>query len=289
LHGIVARLGENDLKGIMQFTLISLVILPVLPNHAYGPYAVLNPRNIWWMVVLIVGISLGGYIVYKFLGQRAGIVLGGILGGMISSTATTVSYARSTKESPRSAGLAAIVIMIASTIVFARLLVEIATVAPAFLSVAGPPLVVLLATMATLSAVLWLVSNKEKHEMPAQGNPTELRSALLFGLIYAVVLFAVAAVRERFGSGWLYVVAAVSGLTDVDAITLSTSQLVNAGRLSTETGWKVIVLAALANLIFKAGAVAALGHRQLLGKIASAYAVALAVGLAILVFWPRFT
>jgi uncharacterized membrane protein (DUF4010 family) len=147
----------------------------------------------------------------------------------------------------------------------------------------------LLATMATLSAVLWLVSRKEEHEMPAHENPTELRSALLFGLIYAVVLFAVEAVRERFGSGWLYAVGALSGLTDVDAITLSTSQLVNTGRLTTETGWKVIVLAALSNLIFKAGAVAALGHRQLLAKIACAYAVALAVGVAILVFWPRFT
>jgi uncharacterized membrane protein (DUF4010 family) len=177
--------------------------------------------------------------------------------------------------------------MIASTVVFARLLLEIATVAPAFLFAAGPPLVLLLATMAALSAALWLVSRKEEHEMPAQENPTELRSALLFGLIYAAVLFAVAAVRERFGSGWLYAVAAVSGLTDVDAITLSTSQLVNTGRLSTETGWKVIVLAALSNLIFKAGAVAALGHRQLLVRIASAYAVALAVGLAILVFWPE--
>jgi uncharacterized membrane protein (DUF4010 family) len=287
LHGIVARLGENDLKAIMQFALISLVILPVLPNRAYGPYAVLNPRNIWWMIVLIVGISLGGYIVYKFFGQRAGIVLGGVLGGMISSTATTVSSARSTRETSGRAGLAAIVIMIASTVVFARLLVEIATVAPAFLSAAGPPLLLLLATMATLSAALWLMSRKEEHEMPAQDNPTELKSALLFGLIYAVVLFAVAAVRERFGSRGLYAVAVVSGLTDVDAITLSTSQLVNAGRLSTETGWKVIVLAALSNLIFKAGAVAVLGHRQLLAKVASAYAVALAVGLAILVFWPR--
>jgi uncharacterized membrane protein (DUF4010 family) len=287
LHRIVARLGENDLKGIMQFTLISLVILPVLPNRAYGPLCGAQSAE-----HLVDGCSdrrhqPGWVYRLQVPGPASGIVLGGILGGMISSTATTVSYARSTKEASGSAGLAAIVIMIASTVVFARLLLEIATVAPAFLFAAGPPLVLLLATMAALSAALWLVSRKEEHEMPAQENPTELRSALLFGLIYAAVLFAVAAVRERFGSGWLYAVAAVSGLTDVDAITLSTSQLVNTGRLSTETGWKVIVLAALSNLIFKAGAVAALGHRQLLVRIASAYAVALAVGLAILVFWPE--
>jgi uncharacterized membrane protein (DUF4010 family) len=116
LHGIVARLGANDLKAIMQFALISLVILPVLPNRTYGPFAVLNPRNIWWMVVLIVGISLGGYIVYKFLGQRAGIVLGGVLGGMVAGAATTVSYAKRAAAAPGVIGPAAIVITIASAV-----------------------------------------------------------------------------------------------------------------------------------------------------------------------------
>ena len=102
LHGLVAGLGDNDLKAIMQLALISLVILPVLPDTTYGPYAVLNPRNIWLMVVLIVGISLGGYVVYKFWGNQAGIVLSGILGGVISSTATTVSYAKRAAETPKS-------------------------------------------------------------------------------------------------------------------------------------------------------------------------------------------
>jgi uncharacterized membrane protein (DUF4010 family) len=138
LHGIVARLGASDLRAVMQFALISLVILPVLPNRTYGPFAVLNPRNIWWMVVLIVGISLGGYIAYKFLGQRAGIVLGGIFGGMVSSTATTVSYSKRAAASPGAVGPAAIVITIASAVVFARMLLEIATVAPSLLPAAAP-------------------------------------------------------------------------------------------------------------------------------------------------------
>lgn len=94
LHGIVRQLSEQDVKAIMQFALLSMVILPVLPNKTFGPYSVLNPRQIWLMVVLIVGINLSGYIVYKFFGVNAGVVLGGILGGVISSTATTVSYSR---------------------------------------------------------------------------------------------------------------------------------------------------------------------------------------------------
>jgi uncharacterized membrane protein (DUF4010 family) len=232
---------------------------------------VLNPRNIWWMVVLIVGINLGGYIAYKFLGQRAGITLGGVLGGLISSTATTVSYAKRAAAAPGAIGPAAIVIMIASTVVFARLLLEIATVAPAFLPAAAPWLMALLFLSAISSFALWFRSDKNHEEMPEQENPSELKSALVFGLIYDVVLFVVAAVKELYGSRGLYAVAALSGLTDVDAITLSTAQLVNAGRLNADDGWKLIVVAAISNLIFKAGAVAALGGRKLFVRILPAY------------------
>jgi uncharacterized membrane protein (DUF4010 family) len=284
LHGFVAKLGANDLKAVMQFALISLVILPVLPNRTYGPFAVLNPRNIWWMVVLIVGINLGGYIAYKFLGQRAGITLGGVLGGLISSTATTVSYAKRAAAAPGGIGPAAIVIMIASTVVFARLLLEIATVAPAFLPTAAPWLTALLLLSAVSSFALWFRSDKNHEEMPEQENPSELKSALVFGLIYAVVLFVVAAVKELYGSRGLYAVAALSGLTDVDAITLSTAQLVNAGRLNADDGWKLIVVAAISNLIFKAGAVAALGRRKLFVRILPAYGIVIAAGVLMLLY-----
>lgn len=285
LHGIVAKLGENDLKAFMQFVLISLVILPVLPNRTYLPYAVLNPRNIWWMVVLIVGMSLGGYIIYKFFGHQAGIVLGGILGGLISSTATTVSYSKSTKKLPESVNLAAIVIMIASTVVFARLMIEIATVAPGFLKAAALPLLIMLILLALLSALLWFLYRHGQNDMPEMENPTELKSALFFGLIYAVILFAVAAAKEHFGDRGLFIVAGISGLTDVDAITLSTSRLVNDGRLSAESGWKVILIAALSNLIFKGGMIVLLGHRQLMIKLLPCYGVALVAGILLLLFY----
>ena len=284
LHGIVARLGASDLRAVMQFALISLVILPVLPNRTYGPFAVLNPRSIWWMVVLIVGISLGGYIAYKFLGQRAGIVLGGIFGGMVSSTATTVSYAKRAAASSGAVGPAAIVITIASAVVFARMLLEIATVAPSFLPAAAPWLMALLILSVVGAFGLWLRSGKDHEEMPEQENPSELKSALLFGLIYAVVLFVVAAVKERYGNRGLYMVAGLSGLTDVDAITLSTAQLFNAGRLNAEDGWRLIVIAAVSNLIFKAGAVAALGRRRLFVRILPAYGIVIAAGILMLLF-----
>jgi uncharacterized membrane protein (DUF4010 family) len=120
--------------------------------------------------------------------------------------------------------------------------------------------------------------------MPVQENPSELKSALVFGLIYAVVLFVVAAVKELYGSRGLYAVAALSGLTDVDAITLSTAQLVNAGRLNADQGWRLIVVAAISNLIFKAVAVAALGRRKLLVRILPAYGIVIVAGLLMLFF-----
>src|SRR6185436_20081432 len=146
---------------IMQFALISLVILPVLPNQFFGPYEVLNPFKIWLMVVLIVGISLGGYIAYKALGPRAGALAGGLLGGLISSTATTVSYARRSKQSPDTVTLAMFVITMASAVVFARVLVLIGATAPAFLSTAWPPLAAMLCWFGVLALVCCIARRGE--------------------------------------------------------------------------------------------------------------------------------
>jgi uncharacterized membrane protein (DUF4010 family) len=282
LHDAVARLSDNDLKAIMQFALISLVILPVLPSRVFGPYAVLNPRNIWLMVVLIVGVSLSGYIIYKFLGEEAGLLLGGILGGLISSTATTVSYARRTTDNPESVRSAATIITIASSIVFARVIFEIATVAPSFLPIAVWPLATIMLVIAISACVLWFWDRSKAELMPAQDNPTELKSALFFGFLYAVILLAAAFAKERYGSSGLYVVAGLSGLTDVDAITLSTSQMVNLNRIDADQGWRLIVVATMSNLVFKAFIVAVLGHRRLLARIGGCFAIVLAVGMIIL-------
>jgi uncharacterized membrane protein (DUF4010 family) len=286
LHGVVSRLGEDDLRAIMQFALLSLVILPVLPDRTYGPYQVLNPRNVWLMVVLIVGLSLSGYIVYKFFGERVGVLLGGVLGGLISSTATTVSYARRTAGAPEHSRAAAMVIVIASAVSLARMAALVLAVAPGFFAAAAPPLAVICAALAAGVAVMWWRRGDGAGELPPQENPSELKSALFFGLLYALVLLAVAFAKDRFGSGGLYVVAGISGLTDVDAITLSTARLVGEGRVGAGDGWRVVVLAAIANLVFKAGVAGALGHRELLKLVALYFGLTLAVGAAVLLAWP---
>jgi uncharacterized membrane protein (DUF4010 family) len=286
LHRFVEKIGRGDLRAIMQFVAIALVILPVLPDRDMGPYGVLNPYQIWWMVVLIVGLSLAGYVAYKLLGAQAGAALGGALGGLISSTATTVSYSRRSKDDPDAARLAALVIMIASAVVYARVLVEVAAVAPRSLRQMGPPLGAMLGVAVLLSVIIWFFNRKRPAELPEQENPAELKSALVFGALYALVLLAVAFARERFGTAGLYAVAAISGLTDVDAITLSTSRLVEGGGLDVRTGWRAILLASLSNLVFKAGIVAVLGGGRLFLRIALLFGAALAAGAVILWFWP---
>jgi uncharacterized membrane protein (DUF4010 family) len=282
MHALAAKIGDRDFKAIMRFALISLVILPVLPNQAYGPLGVWNPFKIWLMVALIVGLSLGGYVIYKFVGARAGLVANGILGGVISSTATSVIMARRSKQSPAAVGQAAFVIVAASAIVFVRVAILVGVTAPAFLQSATGPLAGIFVTMTALSWWNWRRVRNESAPKLEQENPSELKPAILFALLYGLVLLAVAAVKQYFGEGGLFAVAIFSGLTDMDAITLSIAQLVHSAQMTSDTGWRLIVVAAMSNLVFKAAIVAILGGRQLLGRIAISFGITIAVGLGLL-------
>jgi uncharacterized membrane protein (DUF4010 family) len=286
LHGFVKRLGETDMRVMMQFVLLTLVILPILPDRAYGPFEVLNPREIWRMVVLVVGVSLCGYVALKIYGARAGIVLGGIIGGVISSTATTVSYARRTSGSKGQIGTATLVILIATTILYARVLVLVSVVAPREIARVGPPAAMMLIVSFLECAAFGWAHRRLETEVPAQENPTELKAALVFGALYAIVLIAVAAARHYFGDRGILVAAGISGLTDMDAITLGTARLLASGAVSPGIAWRAILLASIANLAFKSGLVAWLGGKQLFRRIAALFAIQIAAGLAILVFWP---
>ncbi len=287
MHQFAGRMTERDVQAVMRFVIISLIILPVLPDEVFGPYQVLNPREIWLMVVLIVGIGLAGYGSYKLFGEQAGVVLGGILGGLISSTATTVAYARRIKDNPEAASLAAITIVIASSVAAARVIVEVAVVAPNILGAVAPPLGALCLLMVMISIAMLMFHKTRGDAMPKQENPAELKSALFFGAIYALIAFATAAVKERFGGQALYVIAVVSGVVDVDAITLSTAQLAAAQRVDTTTTWQVILIASLVNLVFKAGVALMLGSAKLFLRVALAFGLAIAGGVLILLAWPR--
>ena len=286
MHAFVKRIEPKDLKAVMQFVLISLVILPLLPDRTYGPYDVLNPRNVWWMVVLIVGVQLAGYVLYRLVGQGAGTLLGGVLGGLISSTATTVAYARQAHGSPLAAPLAATVIMLASTVSLLRVMVVAALVAPMAVGALGFPLGVMLAVLVLLSLVQFVLVGRAPAQLPEPENPAELKPALFFAGLYAVVTFAIAAGQHYFGNSGLYVVALISGLTDVDAVTLSSTRLLSQDRLAAEVAWRVILVAALANLVFKGGSAYVLGGPALGRRVLVLFGIAFICGVALLVLWP---
>lgn len=287
MHRFARGLEPCDIKAVMVFVLITFVILPVLPNRTFGPFDVVNPFEAWLMVVLIVTIGLLGYVVYRIVGSRSGTLLSGVLGGFISSTATTVSAARLARGKPERATVAGLIIMIASVISVVRVLIEMAAVNRRDFTTTAPPILIFLLLFVVLTSLFYWRRSGEVLRLDPPENPAELKPALIFGSLYIIILLAVAATKQYFGETGLYVVAVISGLTDVDAITLSTARLIENRTIEPDPGWRVILVAVLSNLLFKGGLAAAIGGMAILRRIALWYGLLIAGGLVLLFFWPQ--
>ena len=286
LKGWVTRMTDRDVRAVMQFVVVWLVVLPILPNRTFGPFDVVNPHNVWLMVVLIVALNLAGYAAFRWMDGRRGTAMAGLLGGIVSSTATTVAYARNAASEDLPTRSAALVIWLASSVVFVRILIEIGAVAPSFLLSAAGPMVAMLVLFAGTSLVLLRHAPAGERQSLEPKNPTQLRTAVAFGLLYAGILLAVAAAERYLGSAGLYATAILSGLTDIDAITLSTSRLVASDRVDADLGWRLILTASLSNLLFKLGIARALGGRDLGRRLGRLGALAVAVGVSLILLWP---
>ncbi|MCL4472097.1 MAG: MgtC/SapB family protein [Candidatus Thermoplasmatota archaeon] len=283
LRGFSQRMSRHDLLSILQFAVLALIILPLLPNQDYGPYGALNPYQIWWMVVLIVGVGLAGYAALRLVGQQRGAVMLGLLGGLVSSTATTLSFSRHARASSEMAPVAVIVIVLANLVVLVRLGVLVAVLAPGVLTQLLPVLIGGLVAGA-FGAAYGVYRLQPQGELPAlaMGNPTELRPALGFGLLYAVVLLAAAWLSDWLGARGLYAVALVAGLTDVDAITLSSLRLYNLDKLPVTLVVNVVTLAVLANLAFKSALTLTIGGWHMARHAIAGMGT---VGLGLVVAW----
>ena len=286
LRGLSQSLTRQDLFSILQFAALSFVVLPVLPDQEFGPYNALNPHQIWLMVVLISGIGLAGYVALRIAGGHHGVLLLGLFGGLVSSTATSMVYARHARD-PGMLQLAAVVILTANLVVPARLAVLGGVVAPGILPLLLPALACVLVCSAG-GALYWWRKLREQPALvvPEISNPTEIRSAVGFGVLFGVVLLCSAWLSDVAGSRGLYIVALISGLTDVDAITLSTLHLYDVGKLQAAQAVIAIVLALVSNILFKLGLVFAVGGIALAQRCAPPMlGAAAAAGLA-LAFLP---
>jgi uncharacterized membrane protein (DUF4010 family) len=262
LHHLAQRVEAADVEATLKFAIISVIILPLLPNETFGPAPidVINPYKIWLMVVLIAGLNFVGYVLVKVLGNEHGLGLTGILGGLVSSTAVTLSFSQRSRHEPAQSSAFALAIVLAWAIMFVRVIVMVAVVNRGL----GYILAVALALMAAASLlsalVLWWWSRSGKTGAVAAGaNPFELGAAIRFGLIFGAVTVAAKAAEVYLGEAGLYLTGAIAGLTDVDAISLSMANLVTGDPASTAAAARTIVIAVLANTLVKAGMAGSMG------------------------------
>lgn len=264
---LVRNITQADVYATLTFAVITLIILPVLPSRSYGPppFDVLVPYKIWLMVVFISGISFLGYLLIKVVGARRGVGLTGLLGGLASSTAVTLSFAQRSRDVTGLERPFAMAILLAWSVMFVRVMVEVAVINQALLRVVWIPLTAALAVSTAYCIYLYRVQSAGKQqEQDKFKNPFELGPALTFGLIYAVILVVANAARLYFGNTGVYVSSVASGLADVDAITLSLAELSrNTDDLDLNTAARGIVLAAVSNTLIKGGIVLGMGSMAL--------------------------
>ena len=283
-RSLARRLTAEDLRATLTFAVLTLVILPVLPRHGFGPppFDVLVPYKAWLMVVFISGISFLGYVLIQMVGPRRGVGLTGLLGGLASSTAVTVSFADRSRDAETLARPFALAILLAWTMMFVRVLVAVALVNRPLVAELWRPLGA--ATLVSLAYCGWLyhLQREDSGQDPQQfENPFELAPALGFGALYVVILLAANSARLYFGATGLYVSSVAAGAADVDAITLSMAELSRAADgLAPASAARAIVLAAAANTLVKAGIVLFTGAPALKRAIWPGALASLAVALA---------
>ncbi len=264
LHRFARAVESADMQATVQFLLLAVVALPLVPDSPMGPYGALNPHGVTLVIVLVAGISFVGYVAVRWLGPRRGIGLVGLFGGLVSSTAVTLTFSSRGRDSPALAPACAMAIVVASTVMFPRVLGEIAVLDAPLVGAAAPALLAMLGVGLGSSGLLWMQqrgSQTDGQDMPRFANPFQLSQALKMGALFAGVVLVAAAARDHLGNAGLYLSSAVAGLTDVDAIALSVAKMHASGELPETVAVRSIVLATIVNTLVKAGLALVLGGR----------------------------
>lgn len=283
LRQFSAKLSRDDVIATVKFLLIAVVVLPVLPNEALGPYGALNPYRIGFMVLLIAGIGFVGYVAMRLLGHGRGLLITGAVGGLVSSTAVTLAAAARARQTPQLAAVSALAVVIASTIMFLRVLITVAAVEVSLV----PALAVPLGAMALVSlvAVGVMAVRDRAHRATSTDveltNPFELRKAVQFGAFFVFILVASRWATETLGETGSYLTGLLAGLTDVDAITLSMSNLVKTKAVEPHVATRTIVIAVASNTVVKAVMAVVLGGWAFARRIVEVSALALVLGLGL--------
>jgi len=274
LHYLAGKITKTEFNSIVQFIIIALIILPLLPDKNFGPYEAFNPYVTWMMVVLISAISFAGYLGIKLFGAEKGISLTGFLGGMISSTAVSLSFSQNSKKYKRIVSPFVFGIVIASTAMFFRIFAEIMVLNPDLANNLWIPMFSAGCTGLILSGLIWYFDLKntktsklvEKGTEISLGKPLDLLGAIKFGLLFALILLVSKAMGAEFGDKGIYLTSVISGLVDTDAISVSLANLAKEG-LDHKTAVIGITIATLTNTFVKAGIVLTLASRKVAWRV----------------------
>lgn len=262
LHGLVDKIGTADIYAGIKLLIATFIVLPLLPNHAIDPWQALNPHALWLLVILISALSLLGYVAVRWIGTAHGTALTGVAGGLVSSTAVTLNFARASHSQPQAAAAFSAGILLAWVVMFARALVLAALINPALLR----PLWLPFATMGAVAGLFaWrhyctglATSEPKEHQDVAVANPFSLSAAIRFGALFAAVLLVVKLAQQYAPGTGLYIVSALAGSVDIDPVMLSIAKDAQ-GSMNLQPATTAIVIAVLSNTTVKCGMVAALG------------------------------
>jgi len=306
-HHFAKKMNKKELFAVIKFALISLVVLPILPNRNYSPMDIpglgeiltqlgadsgflaqlniFNPYNIWLMVILVAGISFLGYFLVKIIGPKKGYGILGFVGGLVSSTAVTLSMAGESNKSKKNVFPFVLATVIATCVMFIRVIFEVAVVNSSLLKSIILPML----AMSLFGLFIMFIFYKRRHKGDKVKEvkfeqPFAIGPALKFGFLFALILFVSKVAQIMFGSTGIYVTSVLSGLADVDAITLTMSALSKSGSISNFVASVAIILAAASNTLVKAGIAYYLGSRKFGHRILLAFVLILLVGMGVLFF-----
>jgi uncharacterized membrane protein (DUF4010 family) len=285
LHAWTGHFTAADIRATLQFVAITGVILPLVPDRAAGPYQAFNPYSIWMMVVLISGIGFLGYVLMRMLGARAGITATGVVGGLASSTATTLAFSKRSRDVPGLASDYALAVILSCTTMYARLAVMIGIIDRQLLAVLGVPIALMAAPGVLYAAWVWFRSRNApgaEVQTPAIGNPLSLRTSIQFALLYGVAAFLIKAVTAHGWQDAVLPLSFLSGLTSVDAMSLLMANNHNAGVTLLQLAAQAVIIACVANNVAKAGVAVVCGGRAYVWRVGVALGVMVAAGVGAL-------
>ena len=284
IHKFVRKISEKELINTLKFLIIAFVILPLLPDQTIGPLEVFNPYQIWLVVVFISAISYAGYILMKLIGAERGLGITGVIGGLVSSTAVTTAMASRVKESEFIIRAAVFATVVASSMMFLRILFEVLVINPDLISLLMVPMLSMGILGIVLGIIAWKTTKvKEIGEEIKFKNPFSLRPALIFGILFLIILFMSKIADIYFGSSGLYVASVISGIADVDAITISMALLAKT-TVPQEVAVTAITIAAISNTVMKFSIAFFIGTRRFGQIVGLIFAAIITTGLIAVFF-----